>query len=236
MAESCSSEFDQYLSGWYRTEIYGPYLRGLAEYLVKALTPANALDIGCARGYLVEAFRSLGVNGVGVDISQEAILTSAVSVQSYLFKVDVTKEELPFSAQSFDLVTCLETLEHLPTAEFTLAQIWRILKPGGHCFITIPTRLTQMPLWGLLFPSDPTHCNMQSRRFWIASFSSAGFEYLGEIPRAQRYRVTRLLRPGSKFGRVLATLHLWYYIPLLRFLPMFRCMSLYRRSTKVGKL
>ena len=47
-------------------------------------------------------------------------------------------EHLPFQTGSFDLVTCLDVIEHIPDDERALAELWRVTAAGGHLLITVP--------------------------------------------------------------------------------------------------
>ena len=103
------------------------------------------LDVGCNDGdTLLEAAR-LGVVTVrGIDINPEAALKAANRVRHLpdAEAVHGSGDELPFEDGAFDVVTCLEVLEHIPAAlrPGAMAQIVRVLRPGGHLILSVPFR------------------------------------------------------------------------------------------------
>lgn len=133
-----------------------------AEHLVRYLWAAGAvedrevLDAGCGTGYgsalLVE--RGGARRCLGVDISEEAVAgaRSAHGDEGRLeFEVgDVTALELPDA--SFDVVTCFETIEHVPAEaqRLLLGECARVLRPGGVLLLSSPNR-DQYP------PGNPHH-------------------------------------------------------------------------------
>lgn len=237
MTSDSHYQWDNYLKGWYTENVYGHYLNGISAWLVKNFSPNYVLDVGCARGYLVKSFREMGVNSFGIDISADAIKSSPTSVTKYLTRVDITKEKLPFDSATFDLVTCLETLEHLPSVGFTMSEIKRVLKPNkGYLFMSTPTKITEMLLWRPIFKLDPTHCNLQSRNYWKTNFLQHGLEYLGEIPRRELNSLSYLIVPSSTSGRILKRFHLYHLICRFRQLPIFKCMSIYRCLPTIGEI
>lgn len=224
-------KFSRYLEGWYTDHAYGRYMAALTRVLVQRFRPRTVLDVGCARGFLVDAFRNQGCEAFGIDVADAVLRNAPETLRSFLFTVDITQEPFPFENDTFDLVACLETLEHLPSADLATAEMFRVLKPGGTCFITTPTTLTERRPWGgsPLFSLDPTHCNVQSRSFWLGSFKADGFEYVGELPGRERRAVVRWLDPGPGLGEALARIGLWPIVPQIRYLPMFRCMSVFKK-------
>ena len=92
------------------------------------------LDIGCATGVVsrLMADRARVARVVGVDFTAvaSAIETHAVNLDS--------GSPLPFPDAAFDLVTCLETLEHVHDTDHLVCEIHRVLKPTGYAVISVP--------------------------------------------------------------------------------------------------
>jgi SAM-dependent methyltransferase len=87
------------------------------------------LDVGCGEQPLRERVEAAGASYVGLDVTQNASRTVAV-VGSVL--------ELPFDADRFDVVICSEVLEHVPEPRQALAEIARVLVPGGRLVLSTP--------------------------------------------------------------------------------------------------
>lgn len=98
----------------------------------------RTLDVGCAVGYLVEALRELGVDARGCDVSPFAVTHAAPGALGYVRLGDLASG-LPHGDGEFELVTCLEVLEHLrPDAvPGALAELRRVC--GGLVYATIPS-------------------------------------------------------------------------------------------------
>ncbi len=97
----------------------------------------TVLDVGC--GSLVPYFAHLESTGrvvTGVDFSASFIDTARAKGQVRSVQADATA--LPFPDGSFDAVLCSETLEHVPDDRGAVAEIHRVLRPGGLLFLTVP--------------------------------------------------------------------------------------------------
>lgn len=93
-----------------------------------------ALDVGCGGGLLAEEFTRLACRVVGVDPAVPALATArAHAVQSGLAIAYCAGagENLPLAASSFDIAYCCDVLEHVADVDLVLAEIARVLKPGG---------------------------------------------------------------------------------------------------------
>lgn len=73
---------------------------------------------------------------VGLDISETAV--KEAKKQGLNAIVHDLQKPLPFDKNSFDLVICMDTLEHLFDPEFTMKEIFRVIKPKGTVIISIP--------------------------------------------------------------------------------------------------
>lgn len=99
----------------------------------------KALDIGCAFGYVTDLLEKLRYEVVGVDISSYAIgRAHAVFPSSPLIEADAL--HMPLRADSFDLITCFEVLEHILAPHFLVRETEQLLKQGGVCLCTTPVR------------------------------------------------------------------------------------------------
>lgn len=102
-----------------------------------SVRPADrCLDLGCAQGILSHFLRRQGGWWVSTDLD----FTNLRSSQSFLGRgfVQIGLRSLPFRDSAFDLVVCLDYLEHVDDDDGVLAEVGRILKPGGRFVLITP--------------------------------------------------------------------------------------------------
>jgi ubiquinone/menaquinone biosynthesis C-methylase UbiE len=107
--------------------------------MLPALGPdAQLLDIGCLEGTLTCAYASkIGTSLIhGIDI---ALPEQARKKGIEVVELDLNSDApMPYPDGKFDVVTCIETLEHLYPTDHIVAEIHRVLKPGGLAFVDVP--------------------------------------------------------------------------------------------------
>jgi len=109
------------------------------EYIVKQcgdLAGKAVLDIGCGGGILTEAMARDGANVTGIDLSEKALgvarlhqIESGARVDYRLMSAEAMAVEAP---ASFDVVTCMELLEHVPDPASIVSACAQLVRPGGH--------------------------------------------------------------------------------------------------------
>lgn len=97
----------------------------------------KVLDVGCGTGAMLSELKSKGFTTFGIDGSAEALKFCRQRGLTSLQKVDFEKP-LPFGAGVFDTVLCLDVLEHVESDDKLLANIQKILHPGGRLILTVP--------------------------------------------------------------------------------------------------
>jgi 2-polyprenyl-6-hydroxyphenyl methylase/3-demethylubiquinone-9 3-methyltransferase len=104
----------------------------------------KVLDIGCGGGILSEGMAKLGAHVTGIDMCQEAIQVaqlhqheSGTSVDYFVTTAETLAAEQP---AQFDIVTCLELLEHVPDPASIVNAAAQLTKPGGHLFFSTLNR------------------------------------------------------------------------------------------------
>ncbi len=150
-------------------------LRGRFAFAVvrlKARQPQQWLDIGTGNGFLPKAARPFlnGARVTGTDFAENALAAAGDALDEKV-QNDMDADGLPFMDASFDFVTCLEVIEHLIFPEQAIAEISRVLKPGGHCVITVPNIQHVEYLFQLIrgkMPgpaADPRHMSIFTHKF-----------------------------------------------------------------------
>jgi SAM-dependent methyltransferase len=96
---------------------------------------ARLLDAGCGSGRTLDELARYG-RVSGVDLSPDAVETARRRGHDDVRVGRV--EELPFADATFDVVTCLDVVEHTPDDRATLAELRRVTRPGGLLLVTVP--------------------------------------------------------------------------------------------------
>lgn len=108
------------------------------------LAGKQALDVGCGGGLLSEGMAALGAQVVGIDMSEKPLAVATLHLHESGQKVDyrlISAEALATEApESFDAVTCMEMLEHVPDPASTVAACAQLVKPGGQVFFSTINR------------------------------------------------------------------------------------------------
>ena len=96
----------------------------------------HAIDVGCGGGLLSEAMAQAGAQVIGVDLSPELLEVAKLhalgaEVTGLEYQLRSAEDMAQSHAEQFDLVTCMEMLEHVPEPESVLDACVKLLKPGG---------------------------------------------------------------------------------------------------------
>ena len=128
---------------------------------ILAISPASTvLDVGCAKGLLVQAFVEAGADARGVDISQHAVESSHPDVRDRLRVGSATE---PIDGR-YDLITCIEVLEHMEPSQALDAMDAMCAATDRIVFSSSPLDL-----------AEPTHINVHETSQWMAWFADRGF-------------------------------------------------------------
>jgi SAM-dependent methyltransferase len=157
-------------TGKSREYVHPKHLLGESEddywYLAHLPRGATVLDVGCGNGMhtLKAAARSRWVAGVDGDRASlhVALRTTRVrGVRNVGFVAGDLEDGLPVRSGHFDVVICLDVLEHVQKRDRLLGEIRRGLKPGGVLLLVVPNRATswkrRLARAGLFAYSDPDH-------------------------------------------------------------------------------
>ncbi len=118
------------------------------------LAGKRVLDVGCGGGLLSEGMAGYGADVTGIDLSEKPLgvaklhlLESGRKVDYRLVSVEQLAEEMP---ASFDVVTCLEMLEHVPNPSSVITACARLVKPGGQVFFSTLNRNPKAYLFAVI--------------------------------------------------------------------------------------
>jgi 2-polyprenyl-6-hydroxyphenyl methylase/3-demethylubiquinone-9 3-methyltransferase len=136
------------------------------------------LDVGCGGGLLAEGMARRGARVTGIDLAAEALavarlhaLESGVAVEYREVPVESLADASP---GAFDLVTCLEMLEHVPDPAAVVGSLARLAKPGGHVV-----------------------CSTINRNAKAFALAIVGAEYLLRLLPMGTHQYARLIRPSE---------------------------------------
>ncbi len=100
-------------------------------------TKPSLLDVGCGGGYLSEELARSGLSVTGIDPSSATIGTARTHARQTGLDIEYLEgrgEALPFASAQFDCVCCCDVLEHVAYPALIIAEVARVMKPGGFFF------------------------------------------------------------------------------------------------------
>lgn len=119
-----------------------------------ALSGARVLDVGCGGGILSEALARRGADVVGIDPAEENLAVARAHAAAGQLAIDYRSVDIGTLAAtepgSFDVVACLEVIEHVPAPSALVAACAALLKPGGAAFFSTINRNAKSFLLGIV--------------------------------------------------------------------------------------
>ncbi|GAC1308816.1 MAG: hypothetical protein NVS2B3_18870 [Vulcanimicrobiaceae bacterium] len=133
-------------------------------------------DVGCGYAGVLRYFRDRGNRCTGFDVSDYIVNTNREISRDMTFERGDITAGLPGRDGAFDVLICMEVLEHLERSDLALANIMRALRPGGHLVMSSPNRNNRFPIYR--WEVDATHINVRPFATWHEDLIRAGFEVL----------------------------------------------------------
>ena len=114
----------------------------------------RVLDLGCGIGFWVSEFAMRGLgNLLAADLTERALAITARRLEAYGLKAELSRqnaEAMTFPDRTFDHVNCQGVIHHTPDTAASVAEIARVLKPGGTASISVYYRNPILRLWPYL--------------------------------------------------------------------------------------
>ena len=126
------------------------------SYISRKVNPAGkkVLDIGCGGGILAEAMAHHGANVTAIDMADASLSVARLHQLESKLEIDYQKSSAEQYAQDhseqFDIVTCLEMLEHVPEPAKVIQACYDLVKPGGTVFFSTINRNPKSYLFAIV--------------------------------------------------------------------------------------
>jgi len=153
------------------------YIKYLKKYLTTPLGGSRAMDIGTGEGSYLKELQKEGVRDiVGIEPSLAPIEVADKEIRSLILNKGFSAED--FSPNSFDMISCFQTIEHIPNPDKLIKDIFLLLNDGGVCYIVCHDyRSLVNRLLGMKSPIyDIEHVQIFSQKSICKLLSKCGFQ------------------------------------------------------------
>ena len=164
--------FARYSQYWWSNRFYAILARRHGRSGVRLL------EIGSGMGHLVGQLEGK-FDTVAVDVNHWALVQSKLVAVETRMQV-ANAEELPFAKEAFGVVIIKHVLEHLPHPEKAIAELGRVITPGGVLILATPNLDSLLKPWKgkrWVGYQDPTHISLKSPAEWLKLIKGAGFKH-----------------------------------------------------------
>ena len=130
--------------------------KGTNKHLDKALAGKKIVDVGCGGGILSESMARRGAEVIGIDLGVENLKAASIHAQQSGLSDILSYQHIAverFAAQhagQFDVVTCMEMLEHVPDPSAIVQACYDMLAPGGVCILSTINRNPKSYLFAII--------------------------------------------------------------------------------------
>jgi SAM-dependent methyltransferase len=169
----------------------------------------RALEIGCGRGTLLAELRRRGVRAVGIE-PNPSLAIDAVRRQAPLPVARMSGDRLGFADATFDLVLSFDVFEHIADSDAHLAEVRRVLRPGGVYALQTPNKWTNSVFetirWRSFTAWKQDHCALHSLEELRRRLRAHGFEpSFADVPVVNEFFREKLRRYVGPVGPALLT-------------------------------
>lgn len=156
------SKFSELASQWWQIDgpqaplhIINPARLNFVVSNSKNITNTAILDVGCGAGILSESLAKLDAKVTAIDASYELIMAARehalVSKLSVNYQHSLLEDYIECNPGKFDIITCMELIEHVPEPALLLKSLSQLLTPNGKLFISTINRTPQAYIGAVLF-------------------------------------------------------------------------------------
>jgi SAM-dependent methyltransferase len=173
--------------------------------VVDSLAPGRALDAGCGTGRHARHLVALGHEVVGVDVTPEMLSRAAANVPEATF-MEADLRDVPAEDERFDLVVCGLALAHLADLDASVAELARVLKPGGRLVASVIHPFQAHLGWHASF------ADARGQRGFVREHPHTHADYLAAF-RSARLHVRGCMEPTLTVDQVPAKRRAFRHIP-----------------------
>ena len=121
---------------------------------IASLSGKDVLDVGCGGGILSESMALRGANVTGIDMGEAPLSVAKIHQKQSGIEVNYLHSTAERMAEThpdtYDIVTCLEMLEHVPDPSSVISACQKMVKPGGHVFFSTINRSPKSYLFAII--------------------------------------------------------------------------------------
>lgn len=165
-----SVSFAKYSQYWWSNRFYA---RLVQKYGPKG---GRVLEVGCGLGHLLVWLEDR-YQVFGADINEPALQEAHQNVPSGLFLVLSAEDLSPFPDEHFQIVIAKHVVEHLPNPDRSIAEMGRVLAPGGILLLATPnldSPMRALKKEGWIGYKDPTHISLKRPQEWLEYLRRSG--------------------------------------------------------------
>lgn len=180
-----------------------------AETLLSILRPgARVLEIGCGAGQFIRGIKHdrPDLNCHGADISASAIALAQSTFDGVTYTVS-SENGLPYETETFDAVVIFDVLEHVAHPKAFLAEVYRVINPGGLIYAFVPCEGDSLSLWHVL---DRLYLKKDLTKLYAGHVQYFSRSSLRTIFQEAGFSITKLRYSEHVLGQIIGVLSFYF--------------------------